>query len=129
MLETGITGKLTKTVTPELTARCVGSGELDVFATPAMIALIEETAWKSVAPELDEGMGTVGTSLSVEHVAATPVGMQVCCETKLAAIDRRKLTFEVVVTDEKGEIGRGTHERFIVDNAKFQSKADAKKEK
>lgn len=126
MLELGIKGKLTRTVTPELTAKSMGSGELDVFATPAMIALIEETAWKSVADKLEDGCGTVGTRLEIDHTAATPLGMTVTCETTLTAIDRRKLTFEVCVTDECGDIGKGVHERFIVDSARFQSKADSK---
>ena len=126
MLNTGIKGKLERLVTKELSAKTMGSGELDVFATPAMIALIEETAWKSVASELDEGCGTVGTKLDVAHTAATPIGMRVTCETELIEIDRRRLTFSVRVWDEAGEVGSGTHERFIVDNAKFQAKADGK---
>ncbi len=125
MMKTGIKGKLERLVTEELSAKAMGSGELDVFATPAMVALIEETAWRSVAGELDEGCGTVGTKLDIAHTAATPLGMKVTCETELTAIDRRKLVFSVRVYDEAGEVGSGTHERFIVDNAKFQAKADA----
>ncbi len=125
-MKTGIKGKLERLVTEELSAKAMGSGELDVFATPAMVALIEETAWRSVAGELDEGCGTVGTKLDIAHTAATPLGMKVTCETELTAIDRRKLVFSVRVYDEAGEVGSGTHERFIVDNAKFQAKADAK---
>ncbi len=126
MLETGITGKITKKVTQGLSACELGSGELEVFATPAMIALIEETAWRSVADRLDEGCGTVGTSVNITHTAATPIGMDVTCKTTLVEIDRRRLVFEVGVFDESGEIGKGTHERFIVNNEKFQAKADAK---
>ena len=127
MLKTGIKGKNETTVTESLTAKAIGSGALDVYATPAMIALVEETAWKSVQDELEPGQGTVGTKLEVEHIAATPVGMKVWCETELVDIDRRKLTFKVEVYDEVGKIGTGTHERFIVDNEKFQSKADSKR--
>ena len=126
MLETGITGTITKKVTQGLSARELGSGELEVFATPAMIALIEETAWRSVADRLDEGCGTVGTSVNITPTAATPIGMDVTCKTTLVEIDRRRLVFEVGVFDESGEIGKGTHERFIVNNEKFQAKADAK---
>ncbi|MCR4805904.1 MAG: thioesterase family protein [Clostridia bacterium] len=126
MLAIGIKGKMERMVTNALSAKAMGSGELDVFATPAMVALIEETAWRSVAGELDEGCGTVGTKLDIAHTAATPLGMKVTCETELTAIDRRKLVFSVRVYDEAGEVGSGTHERFIVDNAKFQAKADAK---
>ncbi len=109
-----------------MTARNMASGTLDVFATPSMIALIEETAWKSVAQELEEGMGTVGISLNVEHVAPTPVGMKVRCETELVKVDGRKLDFKVEVYDECDLIGKGTHSRFIVKNDKFQIKANGK---
>lgn len=125
-MKTGIKFSLEREVTEDLTARVVGSGTLDVFATPAMIALIEETAWRSVAPELEEGQGTVGISLNVEHVAPTPVGMTVRCETVLSSIDGRKLGFDVTVYDDCGIIGKGTHERFIINNEKFQAKANGK---
>lgn len=127
-MEIGIIGTQTITVTEEKTAKAMGSGELNVFATPAMIALMENTAYKSVAEYLEPGQGTVGTLMNVSHVAATPMGMQIKCETKLVEIDRRRLVFEVKASDEKGLIGEGTHERFIVDNAKFMARAEAKKE-
>lgn len=123
MLTAGIRGKQERTVTQEVTAAAMGSGELAVFATPAMIALLEETAWKSVAPELAEGEGTVGTKLNVAHLAATPVGARVWCETELLEVDGRRLVFAVSVFDEKGKIGEGTHERFVVRNEKFMAKA------
>jgi predicted thioesterase len=115
-------------VTEQNSARVMGSGTLDVFATPAMIALMEKTAWESVQPQLDEGSGTVGTSLNVKHVAATPLGMKVTCESELVRVDGRALTFSVKAYDETGLIGEGEHERFIVFNEKFQAKADAKRE-
>ena len=126
MLEAGIKGTKEITVTNENTAKTMGSGTLDVFATPAMIALMENTAYESVTAELEEGSGTVGTALNVKHVAATPVGMKVTCETELIKVDGRALTFSVKAFDEKGLIGEGEHERFIVFNEKFQAKADAK---
>ena len=129
MLETGIKGTKEIMVTNENTAKTMGSGTLDVFATPAMIALMENTAYESVASELEEGSGTVGTALNVKHVAATPVGMKVTCETELIKVDGRALTFSVKAFDEKVLIGAGEHERFIVFNEKFQAKADAKLEK
>ena len=129
MLEAGIKGTKEIMVTNENTAKTMGSGTLDVFATPAMIALMENTAYESVASELEEGSGTVGTALNVKHVAATPVGMKVTCETELIKVDGRALTFSVKAFDEKGLIGEGEHERFIVFNEKFQAKADAKLEK
>ena len=129
MLEAGIKGTKEIMVTNENTAKTMGSGTLDVFATPAMIALMENTAYESVASELEEGSGTVGTALNVKHVAATPVGMKVTCETERIKVDGRALTFSVKAFDEKGLIGEGEHERFIVFNEKFQAKADAKLEK
>ena len=129
MLTIGIKGKQECTVTPELTAEALGSGLLPVFATPAVVALAEETAWKSVAPELEEGQGTVGTRMELSHIAATPVGMAVRCETELVEIDRRKLVFAVEVFDEKEKIAEGRHERFIIDNVKFLGKAQGKLQK
>lgn len=126
MLKTGIRGSGEACVTEALTARAMGSGELPVYATPAMAALIEETAWRSVAPELEPGQGTVGTKLEISHLAATPVGRKVRCETALTEIDRRRLVFSAAVYDEAGKIGEGSHERFIVDNGKFLAKADAR---
>lgn len=128
-MNTGIKGHIEIEVTPNLSAKNVGSGAVDVFATPAMIALIEETAWKSVAPSLEFGEATVGISINIEHTAPTPLGMIVTCDTELIKIDGKKLTFKCTVSDEKGEIGHGTHERFIVDTEKFQNKADSKKTK
>ena len=126
-METGITGRQTITVTEDKTAAVMGSGELAVFATPAMIALLENTASKSVADALEPGQGTVGTLIDVKHVAATPVGMEVTCETKLVEVDRKRLIFEVKAYDAAGVIGEGIHERFIIDNEKFMAKAEAKK--
>ena len=127
MLETGIKGKQTITVNHEQTAAFYGSGALEVFATPAMIALLEETAWKSVQPFLDAGLGTVGTRVDARHLAATPLGMQVTCESELVEIDRRRLVFRVEIFDASGKIGEGTHERFIIQNDRFFAAANAKK--
>lgn len=127
MLETGIKGKKELVVSQENTAKTMGSGTMDVFATPAMIALMENTAYTSVEKELETGSGTVGTALNVKHIAATPVGMKVTCETELIKINGRALTFSVKAYDECGLIGEGEHERFIVFEDKFQAKADAKR--
>ena len=123
MLETGIKGSQKVLVTESNTAKTMGSGTLDVFATPAMIALMEETAWKSVAPYLEEGSGTVGSYLDVHHNAPTPLGMTVICESELIQIEGKKLTFRVTARDDAGIIGEGTHERFIIDNERFSQKA------
>ena len=129
MLSVGIKGNLERTVTQDLTAEALGSGLLPVFATPAAVALAEETAWKSVAGELEEGQGTVGTLMELAHIAATPLGMKVHCETELVEVDRRKLVFTVKIYDEKEKVADGRHERFIIDNAKFLSKAEGKLQK
>ena len=126
-MEPGITGKQTITVTKEQTACALGSGRLEVFATPAMIALMVETAWRSVEPELSEGEGTVGTRMEVSHVSATPVGMEVTCETRLTQVDRKRLVFEVKAYDAAGLIGEGMHERFIVENGRFMDRAEKKR--
>ena len=125
-METGIKGTQKITVTKEMTAEVMGSGTLPVYATPSMIALMENTASKSVQAQLEDGQGTVGTLINVKHVSATPVGMEVTCETTLVEVDRKRLVFEVKAFDEAGLIGEGTHERFIIDNEKFLSKAQSK---
>lgn len=126
MLKTGITGEARCLVTPETTAANLGSGALEVFATPAMIALIEKAAWQSVQPMLEDGCGTVGTALRVRHLSATPVDMEVVAKTELREIDGRRLVFKVEVYDAKGMVGDGEHERFIVKNDSFLKKAKGK---
>ena len=127
MLQVGIRGTQSQLVTPENTARTMGSGTLDVFATPALVALAEKTCWTSVADALDEGCGTVGTRLELDHSAPTPVGMTVTCESELTAVEGRKLVFSVTLHDEKGPVGSGVHERFVINNERFAAKAEAKK--
>ena len=104
-METGIKNIIEIKVNSNNTAEAMGSGILSVFATPAMVALIEETAWRSVAPYLEEGQSTVGTKLDIEHVSPTPVGMAVKCETELTEVDGRRLKFNANVYDETGLIG------------------------
>ena len=127
MLKTGIKNAATITVGESDTAREMKSGELDVFATPSMIALMENTAYMSVAPCLEPGQGTVGTSINVKHLAATPVGMKVTCESELVEIDGRILRFRITCHDEKDLIGTGEHERYIITNDRFFLKCSAKK--
>lgn len=126
MLKTGITKEVTEKVTDKNTAKTMKSGELNVYATPSMIALMEQAAYTSVAGELEEGKGSVGTLMNVKHISATPVGMEVTAKSELVEIDGRRLCFHVEAFDERGKIGEGEHERFIIDNAKFQQKADNK---
>ena len=125
MLETGIKGTKTVTVNEANTAKTMGSGTLDVFATPALIALMEETCWRSVADQLEDGCGTVGTLLEIRHTAPTPIGMDVTCESELVEVDGRRLVFTVQAHDAKGLVGEGRHERFVIQNEKFQAKANA----
>ena len=127
-LKTGIKCTKELTVTEDVTAAALASGGLAVYATPAMIALIEFAAWDSVEDCLEEGQTTVGTLMNVKHLAATPVGMNVRAESELVEIDRRRLVFKVAAYDDAGLIGEGTHERFIVNADKFMSSAEAKKQ-
>jgi len=110
------------TVGPSDTASHYGSGLIDVFATPAMVALMEKTAQLSVQAQLPEGHITLGTEISVSHVKATPVGMKVVCESHLVSVDGKKLLFKVTAHDEKGLIGEGTHRRYIVEAGRFMEK-------
>ena len=126
MIDKGIKGRREQAVTPEMSAARIGSGLVEVFATPMMVALIEQTCLESVLPQLEEGQGTVGTLVNVSHVSATPVGMRVWCDSELVEVDRRRLVFKVKAYDECGLIGEGTHERFIIDNAKFMEKLNSK---
>ena len=110
------------------TAKTMGSGTLDVFATPAMTAIMEEAAWRAVAPELEPGQSTVGIQMNVSHLDATPVGMKVRAEARVIEVEGRKVTFSVMAFDEKGLIGEGRHERFVVTDEKFMKKcADKRK--
>ena len=127
MLETGITKTLTKTVLPQNTAKAVGSGTLDVLATPALLAAMEEAAWLLVAEHIDADACTVGTFAEMKHIAATPVGMEYTVTATLTEIDRRRLVYTIEARDEKELIGTAKHERFIVKSEAFQEKANAKK--
>ena len=128
MLEAGIKGQHTIIVEKENTAAVMKSGTLAVFATPAMLSLMEKTAFMSVAEHLNEGCGTVGTRVEIEHVASSPIGMKITCDSELTAIEGRKLVFKVEAYDSKGLIGKGTHERFIIESEKFQEKTNRKLE-
>ena len=128
-METGIKGYIEVTVDEKNIASSLGSGVVDVFATPCLIGSMEEAAKTSVAPFLEEGMTTVGTKINVSHDAATPIGMKVRVESVLTEIDGRRLVFTVKAWDDCGPVGQGTHERFIVKLDRFMEKANAKKAK
>lgn len=125
-LEPGLTGEVSITVTGDLTAAALGSGSVDVYSTPAMIALLEAAAIKALEGRLAEGFTSVGISVDVKHLAATPVGMTVRARALLKAIDGRRLVFEVSAWDPVERIGEGTHERFIVDYQRFMDRIRSK---
>ncbi len=125
-MEIGLKSSQTITVEEKDTAQAYGSGTLPVFATPAMIALMENTAMNTVSPYLNEGEASVGTLMNVKHLSATPVGGTVTCEAELTEADGRRLVFKVTARDNKGIIGEGTHERFIIKTEKFLAKAQDK---
>ena len=118
----GIVHIIEKTVEQKDTASTFSSGLIDVYATPAMIALMENTAQSSVKAYLPEGNITLGIEISVKHMKATPVGMKVRCESKLTQVDGKKLYFELNAWDEKGQIGAGSHIRYIVQGEEFMRK-------
>jgi fluoroacetyl-CoA thioesterase len=122
-LKPGICGHAELTVTEENTALALGSGTLKVLATPAVAALAEKTCWQSVAPALEPGQSTVGTKLDLAHNAPTPVGGKVVCDSKLTALEGRRLIFHVNVSDMAGSVAEILHERFLVTDEKFQAKA------
>ena len=128
MIEIGMHHHIERTVEPAYTAASLKSGLLEVLATPIMIAGMEECCMECAQTELEEGFGTVGTLVNVTHEAPTPVGGTVTVNCFLRQVDGRRLVFAVEASDKGGIIGRGSHERFIVDNVKFQAKCDKKKE-
>ena len=125
-LKIGLKNSVAQVVTETDTAVAVGSGSLKVLATPKIIALIEKAAAELVEKNLSSELTSVGISVNFEHTAPTPVGMKISAEVEILEIDGRKIIFKVAAFDEVGEIGRGKHERFIVNREKFQSKADSK---
>ena len=118
----GIKNTLNFIVKDVITARVVGSGDLDVLATPSMIAMMEKTSSYLVAPFLDEGETTVGTLVNVSHLKASLVGESITVVSELIEIDRKRLVFKVSAFSGEVLIGEGTHERFIINAEKFMSK-------
>jgi len=126
-IKPGLIAEENDTVSDKNTAMSLGSGGLAVFATPAMIALMEKAALQAVAPCLPPGWSTVGTEVNIKHNAPTPLGMKVSAKAELLSIDGRNLSFKVEAFDETGIIGEGTHNRFIIDEKKFMAKTESKK--
>ena len=127
-IEVGIKGRAEDAVRPENTAQAACSGALPVYGTPFMCALMENASWTSLVPYLEEGEGTVGTRLEITHDSATPVGMKVWAESEVTEVDGRRIVLKVSAYDERGLIGQGTHERFVIQNERFLAKTAKKLE-
>lgn len=122
----GMKASVETLVEREDTAKEVGSGDLLVYATPCMVALMEGAACEAITEALSDNQTTVGTALNIEHISATPVGLEVRAEAEVTAVEGKVITFAVRAFDESGEIGKGTHKRVIVNSQKFLEKAYAK---
>lgn len=124
----GLKGKATTTSSHANSAKTAGSGTLDVFATPSMVALMEQAAQTSLAPFLGEDESSVGTALHISHSAATPLGLEIWAESEVTEVDGKRVEFTVTAYDKKGEIGKGTHQRFIINIPKFMARTQSKLE-
>ena len=122
----GMKAEVSTMVEREDTAKEVGSGDLLVYATPCMVALMEGAACEAIAEALGENQTTVGTALNIEHISATPVGLEVRAEAEVTAVEGKVITFSIAAFDEAGEIGKGIHKRVIVNSQKFLEKAYSK---
>lgn len=122
MIETGKSYQQEIIVTKKDTALVYGSGKLEVFATPALVALMENTAVHCLEELLEPGTDTVGIEINVKHTKATAIGQKVTCEASIIEVDGRRIRFEINARDEKGAIGQAIHDRFIIQPEKFMSK-------
>ena len=129
MIKVGMTYTAEKTVTPEMTAKAVGSGGLEVLGTPFMMGLMECAAMWCVQKELPEGKGTVGVDIASTHLAPTPVGMKITATAEVTGVSTngKMISFKVTASDEAGLIGEGTHTRAVIDNARFLQKCNDKR--
>lgn len=125
-IKIGTKGYKEDIVKKENTAAAIGSGAVEVFATPAMIALMENAALDAIAPFLEENQSSVGTNISTSHLAASPLGIKVWATAEVIEVDRRRIVFAVKAFDENEMIGEGTHERFVIQTDKFLAKAKSK---
>ena len=126
MFEVGRTNEMSWTVGRDHLASAFGSGLVDVLATPVLVAFCEDCARSLVDPHLPPGQKTVGTSIRLDHVAATPFGIKVRVTARLVEVDRRRLRFEIEARDEIELVGRATHDRFIIDEERFEERVQAK---
>ena len=118
----GMMATATTTVSEQNIASTMKSGDLPVFATPAMCALMEEAAKTAVLPALEEGEGTVGISLGISHDSPSPMGTTITATATVTQVDAKKITFSIEASDGTRRIGKGSHERFVIDNEKFMAK-------
>ena len=125
-IKVGMTAQVETIVEKEDTAQLVGSGDLLVYATPCMVALMEGAAGEAIAEGLGEGETSVGTELNIQHVSATPVGLEVYAKAEVTAVEGKVITFQVEAFDEAGAIGKGTHKRVVVNSQRFLEKTYTK---
>jgi fluoroacetyl-CoA thioesterase len=122
----GLSSTIESIVMQKDTASEYGSGGVDVFATPAMIGFMEKAAMSAVELHLGKGYSTVGTTIDIKHIAATPVGMKIKAKAQLIEVDGKKLVFKVEAYDERELIGEGLHERYIINLEKFMERVNKK---
>ena len=127
-IEVGLRGSAEEIVSAKNTAQAACSGALAVYGTPFMSALMEKAAWTSLAPYLQPGESTVGTKLDITHDSASPIGIKVWAESVVTQVDGKRIVFDVTAYDEKGPIGKGVHERFIISDDRFLAKTARKLE-
>ncbi len=125
-IKPGLVGESTQMVTEEVTAASFGSGLVPAFATPAMVALMENASVNAIQKHLAAGQTSVGIEVSVKHLAATPVGMHVRARAQVLSVDGRRVSFAVQAWDDREKIGEGTHQRMIVDEARFNERIKQK---
>lgn len=128
-LKANAAAEITEVVTEDNTAIKYASGTAPVYATPALVGLMEHAAVKAIGDQLPQGYSTVGISMNIKHTSATPVGMTVKAKAVLIDQDRRRLTFKIEGHDDAGSVGEAVHERFIIEAAPFIEKANAKLKK
>ena len=126
-IEPGLTGRQTTTVTDDIAIHFLGTDAGRVLATPFLIMLLEMTARNSIKPYLEDGYDSVGSVVSIRHLAATPLGMRVTCQSEVIEVDGRRVKFRVEANDEKEKIADGTHERFVVNVARFAERVQSKR--
>ena len=126
-LKPGLVGESSEMVTDQLTAALYGSGLVPAFATPAMVALMENASVAAIQKHLGAGQTSVGVEVNIKHLAATPVGMRVRARSEVTAVDGRRVSFKVEAWDDKEKIGEGTHQRVIVDDARFKERMAQKR--